>query len=39
MSLEARFWAKVERGEGCWEWRGFVRYGYGLIKVQAKGAA
>lgn len=33
-SLEA-FWAKVEKGDGCWEWRGHVdtrpRYGYGAF--------
>jgi len=26
-----RFWSFVERGQGCWEWRGTTKNGYGLI--------
>jgi hypothetical protein len=33
-TLEERFWAKVEKGDGCWAWRGaHDRDGYGFIKV------
>lgn len=29
-SLESRFWPKVERTDGCWEWRGAIKSnGYG----------
>lgn len=29
-SVGARFWAKVERGDGCWLWQGaIVGHGYG----------
>ena len=32
MTLEERFWAKVERGPDCWTWRGAATgQGYGLI--------
>lgn len=31
-TLEERFWAKVQRGEGCWEWTGARdKRGYGHI--------
>lgn len=30
----ARFWSKVELGEGCWLWRGATnRHGYGIFGV------
>ncbi len=33
-SLQVRFWRKVVKGEGCWEWRGMrLRAGYGRIKL------
>lgn len=33
-SLIERFWAKVERGDGCWLWGGFRdKNGYGQCKV------
>ena len=32
-----RFWARVERGDGCWEWRGTRRRdGYGQLMVNGK---
>jgi hypothetical protein len=34
-SLERRFWAKVQRGPGCWEWMAAKRLGYGRIRVGA----
>jgi hypothetical protein len=30
-SLEERFWDKVLIGDGCWEWTGYRRGGYGHI--------
>lgn len=37
LSLEDRFWARVDRGDGCWEWRGGRNYkGYGQAR-QANG--
>lgn len=32
-----KFWAKVEQGEGCWEWQG-LRYTKGYGKVTWKGS-
>jgi hypothetical protein len=32
VSPETRFWGKVQKGEGCWEWQGHLgRNGYGLF--------
>lgn len=32
-TLEERFWAKVAKGEGCWEWTaGKTQGGYGYIR-------
>ncbi len=34
---EPRFWAKVTKGEGCWEWQGAPSAnGYGMIKAEGK---
>lgn len=35
MSPEERFWRRVPRSEGCWEWRGarHPRLGYGKFSV------
>lgn len=35
----ARFWSKVSKGNGCWEWVGTVsnRHGYGYFHVQVAG--
>lgn len=34
-NLEARFWSKVERSDGCWEWRAARHsFGYGLLRKQ-----
>ena len=30
---EARFWAKVDKQEGCWLWTGATSHGYGQLKV------
>lgn len=33
-TLEARFWAQVERTDGCWYWRGrTIPDGYGHFRV------
>ena len=35
MSLEERFWAKVKKSDGCWEWQAACFYdGYGQIKIK-----
>ena len=37
-TLEERFWSKVKKGPGCWEWTGSKdRKGYGGIHVRPKG--
>lgn len=36
MSLEARFWAKVKKSDGCWEWTAMKRGGYGRITRDGK---
>jgi hypothetical protein len=30
---EARFWAKVQKSDGCWEWTGGRAMGYGMFAV------
>ena len=36
-SLAERFWAKVQKTDGCWNWTGSTdHYGYGLVHVNAK---
>lgn len=33
-TLEERFWAKVDRTEGCWNWTGArINNGYGQIRI------
>lgn len=32
----ARFWAKVKKSDGCWEWQGAVGHGYGKFGFQGK---
>lgn len=32
---EPRFWAKVQKSDGCWLWTGSVRRGYGQFGVSA----
>ena len=37
VTLEDRFWAKVRKTEGCWEWQGLKnKGGYGKIEVAGK---
>ena len=32
LTLEQRFWPKVDKGAGCWEWTGYITpQGYGLF--------
>lgn len=38
-SLEARFWAKVQKSDGCWEWTGALHQsGYGMIGLGSRQA-
>lgn len=33
----ARFWAKVRKGDGCWEWTAYHdKFGYGRVSVHRK---
>lgn len=32
-----RFWAKVQKGEGCWEWQGRKKGAYGSYRVRRGG--
>ena len=35
--FEQRFWAKVAKSDGCWEWQGsLARSGYGTIRYQGR---
>jgi len=35
--LEDRFWAKVEKSDSCWEWKGTINEnGYGMITIERK---
>lgn len=37
-SLEERFWRRVQKGEGCWEWQGSkLKAGYGHIRSGGAG--
>lgn len=36
--LEKRFWDKVNKTDGCWEWTAFKRAGYGRIAIGNKRA-
>ena len=37
LNTEERFWAKVNKTEGCWLWEGVkVRGGYGQLKIRGK---
>ena len=31
--LDGRFWSNVVKGDGCWEWTGYVSGRYGRIRV------
>ena len=33
-SLETRFWARVDKTDGCWLWKGSTCRGYGRISVE-----
>lgn len=35
-AIEARFWAKVEKGEGCWEWTASKIKGHGRLKDKGR---
>lgn len=38
MTDEEKFWSKVAKSDGCWEWQGARRgNGYGVIYKQGKG--
>jgi hypothetical protein len=28
-----RFWSKIQKGDGCWEWQGTRQRGYGMFNV------
>ena len=34
-----RVWDHVAKGDGCWEWTGETRYGYGVIRVGGRDGA
>jgi hypothetical protein len=37
-TLSERFWARVQKSDGCWEWTGSKRhFGYGGISVNGRG--
>lgn len=36
MTLEERFWAKVQKTDGCWLWTAGTRSGYGTLRSGGK---
>ena len=36
IDLKTRFWAKVKKGDGCWEWQAQNVNGYGRIRINGK---
>jgi hypothetical protein len=36
LSREDRFWSKVEKSDGCWEWQGCTVRGYGQFGIGRK---
>jgi hypothetical protein len=32
-TLAERFWKRVRKTSGCWEWTGFLNHGYGQIRL------
>ena len=36
MTLESRFWSRVQKGPGCWLWKIYKGDGYGRIKHNEK---
>ena len=36
LTLEQRFWSKVHKAAGCWEWTASTSNGYGLIDVDGR---
>lgn len=37
VSMTERFWMKVQKGPGCWQWTGGARDGYGTFTEGSKG--
>lgn len=35
-ATEARFWSKVSKSEGCWEWTAALRSGYGVFYADGR---
>ena len=35
-SVADRFWAKVAKGDGCWEWQGAMANRYGAFKLAGR---
>lgn len=31
LNIVARFWARVHKSDGCWEWQGTITHGYGAL--------
>jgi hypothetical protein len=34
--MPERFWSKVHKGDGCWEWIASTQGGYGQIKIRGR---
>src|SRR3990167_8732410 len=36
MTIEERFWKKVSKGQGGWEWTGYVNRDYGVFSLRGR---
>lgn len=34
--IAERFWPKVQKSDGCWEWMGATTFGYGRVNVERR---
>jgi hypothetical protein len=35
-NVESRFWERVNKTDGCWEWQGYLTHGYGTFRYEGR---